>query len=109
MPETAHEPAMALDGGADGLDFYRLLTTRYKAALRPGGWLVHGDRLCPGRRCAGPGRGRTAGPSGSCRKDYRRQRPGCFAAKKLKKPPESPVYGTLKRTTKCCNLFVNRV
>ncbi len=31
---------MALDGGEDGLDFYRLRTTRYKTALRPGGWLV---------------------------------------------------------------------
>ena len=40
MPETAREPAMALDGGADGLDFYRLLTADYQAALRPGGWLV---------------------------------------------------------------------
>lgn len=40
MPETAREPAMALDGGTDGLDFYRLLTARYQAALRPGGWLV---------------------------------------------------------------------
>ena len=40
MPETAREPAMALDGGADGLDFYRLLTAHYQAALRPGGWLV---------------------------------------------------------------------
>lgn len=40
MPETAHEPALALDGGADGLDFYRLLTAQYGAVLRPGGWLV---------------------------------------------------------------------
>lgn len=40
MPETAHEPAMALDGGADGLDFYRLLCSRYGTVLRPGGWLV---------------------------------------------------------------------
>lgn len=40
MPETAHEPAMALDGGADGLDFYRALVRDYRAALRPGGWLV---------------------------------------------------------------------
>lgn len=40
MPETAHEPAMALDGGADGLDFYRLLLQAYRPALRPGGWLV---------------------------------------------------------------------
>lgn len=40
MPETAREPAQALDGGADGLDFYRLLTARYGAVLRPGGWMV---------------------------------------------------------------------
>lgn len=40
MPETAHEPALALDGGADGLDFYRLLTGQYGVLLRPGGWLV---------------------------------------------------------------------
>ena len=40
MPETAQEPAMALDGGTDGLEFYRLLTSQYKEALRPGGWLV---------------------------------------------------------------------
>lgn len=40
MPETAREPALALDGGADGLDFYRLLTAQYGAVLRPGGWLV---------------------------------------------------------------------
>ena len=31
---------MALDGGADGLDFYRLLTEKYRDAVRPGGWLV---------------------------------------------------------------------
>ena len=40
MPETAKEPAVALDGGADGLDFYRVLTANYRDALRPGGWLV---------------------------------------------------------------------
>ena len=40
MPETAREPAMALDGGADGLTFYRCLTGPWKQALRPGGWLV---------------------------------------------------------------------
>ena len=40
MPETDKEPAVALDGGADGLDFYRVLTANYRDALRPGGWLV---------------------------------------------------------------------
>ena len=40
MPETAREPAMALDGGADGLVFYRCLTGPWRQALRPGGWLV---------------------------------------------------------------------
>ena len=40
MPETAKEPAMALDGGADGLDFYRVLLRQYKDVVRPGGWMV---------------------------------------------------------------------
>lgn len=40
MPETAREPAMALDGGVDGLDFYRALIGELPSILRPGGWLV---------------------------------------------------------------------
>ena len=36
----AYEPMGALDGGEDGLDFYRALADHYKAVLRPGGALV---------------------------------------------------------------------
>jgi len=35
--EVQHEPALALDGGADGLNFYREIARRYKAQLAPGG------------------------------------------------------------------------
>jgi release factor glutamine methyltransferase len=35
-----YEPRMALDGGADGLDFYRAIASGWKSALRPGGKLV---------------------------------------------------------------------
>lgn len=40
QPETAREPAMALDGGADGLDFYRMLARDSLPKVRPGGRLV---------------------------------------------------------------------
>ena len=40
MPEIAHEPAMALDGGTDGLDFYRAIAAHYRDIVCPGGWLV---------------------------------------------------------------------
>lgn len=39
--EVAHEPEMALDGGSDGLDFYRRLTPLWRNNLRPGGWLCY--------------------------------------------------------------------
>ena len=36
----AHEPRMALDGGADGLAFYRRIVPRAQFHLREGGWLL---------------------------------------------------------------------
>ncbi len=37
---VSHEPRIALDGGPDGLLFYRGITSVWKEYLRPGGWLV---------------------------------------------------------------------
>lgn len=34
------EPVIALDGGADGLDFYRVLTTKYLSALKKDGYMI---------------------------------------------------------------------
>ncbi|MBE6910838.1 MAG: peptide chain release factor N(5)-glutamine methyltransferase [Ruminococcaceae bacterium] len=36
----AYEPHLALDGGADGLDFYRAIVARWRDALRPCGKLI---------------------------------------------------------------------
>ena len=33
------EPALALHGGSDGLDFYRAISEKFSAALKPGGYL----------------------------------------------------------------------
>ena len=38
--EVKREPRLALDGGADGLDFYRAVTQKWKSALRLGGSLI---------------------------------------------------------------------
>ena len=35
-----YEPVTALDGGADGLDFYRAITAKWKEVLRPGGVMM---------------------------------------------------------------------
>lgn len=41
MPEVArHEPRLALDGGADGLDAYRLIAAASPRLIVPGGWLL---------------------------------------------------------------------
>ena len=42
-----HEPIGALDGSADGLEFYRRLVREGKEHVKPGGWLLLGDRLRP--------------------------------------------------------------
>ena len=41
MPEVArHEPRLALDGGTDGLDAYRLIAAAAPRLIVPGGWLL---------------------------------------------------------------------
>ena len=41
QPEVRnHDPRLALDGGSDGLDFYRALAMNSATSLHPGGWLL---------------------------------------------------------------------
>ena len=35
-----YEPALALDGGEDGLDFYRSVITKWKKILKENGYMV---------------------------------------------------------------------
>lgn len=61
-PELSFEPRAALDGGRDGLLFYRaLLTTAgYRELLRPGGWLmmeIGSDQAEDVRKLAGESNG----------------------------------------------------
>lgn len=39
-PEVLKEPRIALDGGDDGLDFYRVLLRDYRKNIKPSGYLV---------------------------------------------------------------------
>ena len=38
--EVRREPSTALDGGEDGLYFYRILASRFVSSLNPGGWML---------------------------------------------------------------------
>ena len=86
MPETAKEPAVALDGGRDGLDFYRVLVRQYRDAVRPGGWLVL--EIGYAQAEAVLALGKAAGwQAGTCRKDAGGNDRVVF----FRKPLESPV------------------
>ena len=86
MPETAKEPAVALDGGRDGLVFYRVLVRQYRDAVRPGGWLVL--EIGYAQAEAVLALGKAAGwQGGTCRKDAGGNDRVVF----FRKPLESPV------------------
>lgn len=57
--EVRYEPAMALYGGRDGLDFYHIVTQTWKKRIRPGGWLLYefgdGQHEAVGKILAGNG------------------------------------------------------
>ena len=78
-----HEPRLALDGGADGLDLVRAVARTAAEALRPGGWLL----VEPGRRPGHPPRPDPHGPRVRARRDLARRgrRPP-----RPRHPPRSP-------------------
>lgn len=69
MPETAREPATALDGGRDGLDFYRAIAAHYRNVLRPGGRLVF-EIGCAQREVVRGILSRAGWTEIACRRDY---------------------------------------
>lgn len=56
-PELGYEPALALDGGDDGLDFYRILISRGVTLLRRGGVMIFECGVGQTAAIAGLGRG----------------------------------------------------
>ena len=77
---------MALDGGVDGLDFYRVLVRQYYDAVCPGGWLVL--EIGYAQAEAVLELGKAAGwQAGTCRKDAGGNDRVVF----FRKPLENPV------------------
>jgi release factor glutamine methyltransferase len=62
LADLAHEPAMALRSGPDGLDALRVITAGVRAHVRPGAWLLleHGHEQAAGVRALLAGTGSTA-------------------------------------------------
>lgn len=66
--EVRHEPRMALDGGNDGLVFYRAIAERWLPCVQPGGFIA--VEIGIGQEQAVPRIFRSAGLSTECFEDY---------------------------------------